>query len=116
MCELSNWNGRIYKINRNELSKFENRPDSKNTGVYFLFGKNEDNFETIYVGEAENIYARLCQHLKKDEDYWNECVVVTSKDNFLNKAHVKYLENKFYNLAKDSGRAIVLNNNTPTCS
>ena len=39
MCELSNWNGRIYKISRNELSEFAKRNDSENTGVYFLFGK-----------------------------------------------------------------------------
>lgn len=24
MCELSNWNGRVYKISRNELSQFAN--------------------------------------------------------------------------------------------
>lgn len=39
MCELSNWNGRVYKISRNELSEFSQRNDSENTGVYFLFGK-----------------------------------------------------------------------------
>lgn len=57
---------------------------------------------------------RLKQHLK--EDYWNECIAVISKDNLLNKAHVKYLENKFYNIAQDTGRAIVLNGTIPTCS
>lgn len=58
MCELSNWNGRIYKISRNELSEFAKRMDSENTGVYFLFGKDESNFDTIYVGEAEK-----CAHV-----------------------------------------------------
>ena len=24
MCELSNWNGRVYKISRNELGTFQN--------------------------------------------------------------------------------------------
>ena len=43
MCELSNWNGRVYKISRNELPEFSQRDDSENTGVYFLFGKNEEN-------------------------------------------------------------------------
>ena len=114
MCELSNWNGRIYKISRNELSEFAKRMDSENTGVYFLFGKDESNFDTVYVGEAEKMFTRLKQHLK--EDYWNECIAVISKDNLLNKAHVKYLENKFYNIAQDTGRAIVLNGTIPTCS
>ena len=31
MCELSNWNGRVYKISRNELSEFSQRDDSEKT-------------------------------------------------------------------------------------
>lgn len=115
MCELSNWNGRVYKISRNDLSEFANRPDCEYTGVYFLFGKNEDNKDTVYVGEAEKMLVRLKQHLK-DHNYWNDCVVVISKDNILNKAHVKYLENKFYTLAVDSKRSLIINNTVPTCS
>lgn len=115
MCELSNWNGRIYKISRNDLSEFANRSDSEYTGVYFLFGRDEENNDTVYIGEAERMIVRLRQHLK-DRDYWNDCVVVISKDNILNKAHVKYLENKFYNLASDSKRASIINSTVPTCS
>ena len=115
MCELSNWNGRVYKISRNDLSEFANRADCEYTGVYFLFGKNEDNKDTVYVGEAEKMLVRLKQHLK-DHNYWNDCVVVISKDNILNKAHVKYLENKFYTLAVDSKRSSIINNTVPTCS
>jgi hypothetical protein len=115
MCELSNWNGRVYKISRNDLSEFANRPDCEYTGVYFLFGKDEDNKDTVYVGEAEKMLVRLKQHLK-DHNYWNDCVVVISKDNILNKAHVKYLENKFYTLAVDAKRSSIINNTVPTFS
>ena len=115
MCELSNWNGRVYKISRNDLGEFANRPDCEYTGVYFLFGKDEDNRDTVYIGEAEKMLVRLKQHLK-DHNYWNDCVVVISKDNILNKAHVKYLENKFYTLAVDSKRASIINTTVPTCS
>ena len=115
MCELSNWNGRVYKIARNDLAKFEERNDAQNTGVYFLFGKSIDGDDTVYIGEAEKIYTRLKQHLK-DEVYWNDCITVVSKDNLLNKAHVKYLENNFYNLAVQANRATVINSTIPTCS
>lgn len=115
MCELSNWNGRVYKISRNELNEFSQRDDSENTGVYFLFGKNEENNDTIYIGEAEKMFSRIKQHLK-DSEYWNDCIAVISKDNLLNKAHVKYLENKFYLLAQNAGRSIVVNSTVPTCS
>lgn len=113
MCELSNWNGRIYKISRNELNKFAARNDSESTGVYFLFGKNEYNDETIYIGESENILTRLKQHIS--EDSWTECVIVISKDNIINKAHIKYMENKFYCMARKAERSTILNGNTPPC-
>lgn len=115
MCELSNWNGRVYKISRNEIADFAKRTDAENTGVYFLFGKNDENNDTIYIGEAEKMLTRLRQHLK-DTNYWNDCIAVISKDNLLNKAHVKYLENKFYLMAQGSGRAIIVNSTIPTYS
>lgn len=115
MCELSNWNGRVYKVSRNDIAGFSKRQDSQFTGVYFLFGKDDENNDTIYVGEAEDVLKRLKQHLSEKE-YWYDCVSVISKDNILNKAHVKYLESCFFELAKNSGRFILLNNNIPTRS
>ena len=114
MCELSNWNGRVYKISRGDISEFAQRGDADNTGVYFLFGKSTDGNDTIYIGEAERIVTRLKQHLK-DKEYWNDCIAVISKDNLLNKAHVKFLENKFYQLAKEANRTDVINSTIPTC-
>ena len=115
MCELSNWNGRIYKVSRNELAVFSQRADAENTGVYFLLGKDESNTDTVYIGEAEKVCTRLKQHLH-DKDYWSDAIVVISKDDLLNKAHVKYLENRFYCLAQESGRAVIINSTVPTCS
>lgn len=114
MCELSNWNGRLYKIARAQLSQFAARADAENTGVYFLFGRNDDGEDAVYIGEAEKILTRLKQHL--NEEFWNDCVVVISKDDLLNKAHIKYLENSFYTLARDSGRFKITNSTVPTRS
>ena len=63
MCELSNWNGRVYKVSRNELLEFSKRDDSENTGVYFLIGRNENNADTVYIGEAEKMLTRLKKSL-----------------------------------------------------
>ncbi|WP_294464009.1 GIY-YIG nuclease family protein [uncultured Anaerofustis sp.] len=115
MCELSNWNGRVYKFSRTHLKEFLKRDDSEYTGVYFLFGKDDMNNDTVYVGEAEQISNRINQHLK-DKDYWTEVIVLLSKDNYLNKAHVKYLEHSFYKKAKDEDRAKLINNTVPTKS
>ena len=69
----------------------------------------------IYVGEAEDIIKRLKQHLDK-KDNWNEAIAFISKDSNLNKAHIKYLENRFYILAKDCDRYSIDNSNVPTKS
>jgi len=114
MSDLGMSSCRAYKVSRNEIHQLYNREDSENAGVYFLFGKNDENEDTVYIGESENIYTRLKQNLKS-KDYWYDYIAVISKDKTLNKAHVKYLEHAFYSLAKESGRAII-SQNKPTCS
>ena len=115
-CELSNWTGKAYKIPRNCVKESSDREELKNTGIYFLFGKSDEtDTYRVYIGEAENIYERLLTHLK-EKDFWHECVVFISKDNNLNKAHVKYLENRMYTIAKEAGRYQLENSNIPTQS
>ena len=33
-------------------------------GVYFLFCKEDDGTEAVYIGEAENVKERLVQHIR----------------------------------------------------
>lgn len=114
LCELSNWTGKAYKIPRTYIATCSDRQDLCNTGVYFLFGQDDDTgIPQVYIGEAENIICRLKQHVS-EKDFWTECIVFISKDNNLNKAHIKYLENHLYLLAKASKRYEVVNSNTPT--
>lgn len=114
-CELSNWTGKAYKIPRIKLKECIDRPDLKNPGIYFLFGKEELGKDIIYIGEAETVYNRITQHLNQ-KDFWNEAIVLISKDENLNKAHIKYLENRFYELAKVVNRYILDNSTIPTQS
>ncbi|MCQ2011183.1 GIY-YIG nuclease family protein [Sporolactobacillus sp. STSJ-5] len=116
VCELSNWTGKAYKIPRTLVKSSSDRQELSNTGIYFLFGKkDEDGTNQVYIGEAENVLERLNQHLLSKE-FWTECIVFISKDNNLNKAHIKYLENRIYSLAKDANRYRLVNANTPTQS
>ncbi len=113
ISELSNWTGKAYKIPRTYINQCSDRDDLRNTGVYFLFGRDDEtDANQVYIGEAENIMNRLKQHLS-EKDFWTECIVFISKDNNLNKAHIKYLENHLYRLAKQSNRYEVINNNVP---
>lgn len=116
ICELSNWTGAAYKLPRNMIKESEDRPELRSPGVYFLFGYDDTRDKPlIYIGEAEDILKRLKQHLET-KDNWNEAIVFISKDSNLNKAHIKYLENQFFTIAKESNRYSIENSNTPTRS
>lgn len=117
ICELSNWTGKAYRIPRGKVKDCVDRDDLKGTAVYFLFGKAESSTAKAkaYIGEAENVYSRLVQHVSEKE-FWNESVVFISKDENLNKAHIKYLESRFHDIAISASRYEIMNGNTPTRS
>lgn len=114
-CELSNWSGKVYKIPRIKIKDCTDRADLASTGVYLLFGKNEDGKDQVYIGEAEAILKRLNQQLTS-KDFWHEAIVFISKDENLNKAHIKYLENRLHDIAKVANRYKVDNSIIPTQS
>lgn len=109
-AELSNWNGKAIKIPRNEVQGCT-RDDIKGAGVYFLFCQEEDGTDSVYIGEAENVQDRLVGHLHSKEDYyWNTAVIFIGRD--LNKAHIRYLENRLVSITKECNRVKVLTKNT----
>jgi len=114
IAELSNWNGKAIKIPRIEVSSC-NRGDINQAGVYFLFCKEDDGSDSVYIGEAENVKERLVQHLRdyqseKEKYYWSTAVIFVGRD--LNKALIRYLENRFVEIARSSKRYLVLTKNT----
>lgn len=113
-CELSNWTGLAYRIPRTEVKRCKDRSNLNSTGVYMLFGRSEDA-DAVYIGEAEDVYKRLQDHLR-EKDFWNEVLVFISKDENLNKAHIKYIENKLYEKAQTIKRYKLLNGNIPPMS
>ena len=114
-CELSNWSGKAYKIPRIKIKDCSDRNDLTSTGVYLLIGKDDSGKDQVYIGEAESILKRLNQQLTQ-KDFWNEAIVFISKDENLNKAHIKYLENRLHEIAKSANRYRVDNSIVPTQS
>jgi len=114
-CELSNWTGKGYKIPRVKIKDCNDRDDLNNTGIYLLFGKDNEGLEQVYIGEAEIVLKRLNQQLTQ-KDFWHEAIVFISKDENLNKAHIKYLENRLHDIAKSVKRYAVENSVVPTQS
>lgn len=113
VCELFNWTGKGFKIPRSKLKELSGRQDLKKAGVYFLIGKDDEDSDIVYIGEAEDVYKRLLQHQEKD--FWSEALTYVSKDENLNKAHIKYLEFLLHKSATETARYKIFNSNTPNC-
>ena len=117
-CTLSNWTGLAYKVPRPYLDKCKDRLDLKQSGVYFLFGKNDDGDDEVYIGQAgirkngEGVLFRVSEHLK-DEIYFSDAVMLTTQNNSFGPTEISYLENKFTNIAIDVDRYKVRNGNDP---
>ena len=113
-CELSNWTGKAFKIPRKQVKQCSDRIELQSTGVYLLLGKSENTESStqLYIGEAEIIYKRLNEHLSS-KDFWNEVICFVSKDENLNKAHIKYIENRLHEIANIVDRSEILNGNIP---
>ena len=113
-AELLNWNGKAIKLPRTEVSGCS-REDIAGVGVYFLLCQEDDGTDSVYIGEAENVHERLLQHMRdyqsgKEKYYWNTVVIFVGRD--LNKALIRYLENRLVETARISGRYQVLTKNT----
>jgi hypothetical protein len=108
-AELSNWTGKAVAGPRSEFDKVLERGESLSPGVYFLTGIDpKSSKQAIYIGEAECVRDRIKNHL--DKDFWNHIVFFISKDENLTKAHIRYIEGRFIEVAKSAGRSVVMNN------
>lgn len=113
-AELSNWNGKGIKLPRTEILQCQ-REDVCEPGVYFLICQEDDGTDSVYVGEAENIKERLIQHIRdyqsgKEKYYWNTAIIFVGRD--LNKALIRYLESRLFDIATECGRYKLLTKNT----
>jgi len=113
-CELFNWTGKGFKIPRRLLKESADRVDLRKAGVYFLFGRDDSRNEvnSAYIGEAEDVIKRIPQHQEKD--FWTEALLFVSKDENLNRAHIKFLEYTIYTAALEVGRYELRNGNMPS--
>lgn len=121
-CTLANWTGLAFKIPRTALDVCKDRDELKQTGVYFLFGKDESTDKgVVYVGQAgvrkngEGILNRLLEHNRNPKkDYWTEAIAITTSNDSLGPTEISYLEHRFCQLASEANRYEVKNGNDPT--
>lgn len=117
-CSLANWTGIAYKIPRTALDKCKNLDILKQSGVYFLFGTDKSDNAVVYIGQAgarkngKGLLLRI-QEPHASIDYWTEAVMFTTTNNSFGPTEISYLENRFCNMAVQSGRYVVKNGNDP---
>jgi hypothetical protein len=101
-AELVNWTIQVVVCPRGRVPALSKWPESQRPGAYILVGE-DGNGPLAYIGETENVWKRLQHHVAK-KDFWQQVVFVTSKDDNLTKAHVKYIESRFLDLAEQAKR------------
>lgn len=114
-AEIMNWTGHLVKANRSQVPALGQRPEGAKTGVYILVGKSSEPLgrPLAYIGQSDNIARRLRSH-ETEKDFWQQVVLITSKDANLTTAHVRFLEAHFIREATRLGRFELVNGNTPT--
>lgn len=118
LAEVVNLTIQALSSPRNKLSELNKYFQSQiNTqGVYFLIGVDDETGKSkVYIGEAENVWDRLKNHAV-NKDFWSEVILFTSKDDNITKSHIKYLESRLIDIAKQTERYVLDNSNAPSLS
>lgn len=113
VVEKSNWTGKALAAPRSRYDELSARPDLSGSGVYVLVGPTESGVPPtrVYIGETDDLRDRLKSHQRK-KAFWTRAVIFTSKDENLNKAHIRYLEARLIGLAVAAQRAELENGNS----
>lgn len=139
-ASMLGWLGKVYSIPVKELKRedINSRDDLQNHSIYFLIGtENETDAPLIYVGQAgprksASPLARAFEHMKHDKfnskeerneagellaleerAWFNRAIYLSTSDNSWGPTELNYLENAFYNIAKDVDTYKVGNRSEP---
>lgn len=93
--------------------KYVKEENINNAGVYILTDTpyNFGNRREIYIGEGDPVEERLKSHYQ-EKQFWDECIVFTSKDSYITKTQVQYLESKLIKKGKEYNQVYINQNNS----
>lgn len=104
IAELTTRTVQAILVPQSQLKRARGRPELDQIAVYFLFGEREEQAKPIaYIGQTEDVRARLDRH-NSEKDFWRTAIVVVSKTNAFTPAHIRWLEWHCYERAKEIGR------------
>lgn len=100
MCiEDSSWNsGELYSAPRESINDLMSSEACKKFGVYLLLSE-----DMVYVGQSMDLATRIKQHLT-GKDWWERAIVLTTKDDSLNRSDIDYLESVLIDIANKNNK------------
>lgn len=97
--EDSKWNsGELYSAPRESILELLETDACNKYGVYLLLSAN-----MVYVGQASDLAKRITQHIVGKE-WWENVVILTTKDDSLNHSDIDYLETVLIEMAQGVNR------------
>jgi hypothetical protein len=116
VADVGNWSGKVLCGPRSRIVELLRRPEAGRTGVYVQIGPDPDRTGELlaYIGEADDIDARMRHHLRSDKkDFFDRVAFVVSSDEMLTKAHARYLESRLIRLTREAGAVALVNDTAP---
>lgn len=108
-AEITTRTVRVFEVPRPLLPEFREMPESKQVGLYFLFGA-ADEATQCYIGQTGNVGQRLAEHAVQ-KDFWERALVAVSLTNTWTSTHVAYLEWLSISRAASAARYQLVNGN-----
>ena len=104
IAEIATWSGRCTYFPRGSLAKIRKYDEFVKPGVYVLMGtETTGTLQTAYIGEGDPISGRIISHESK-KDWWDNCLMITSTNNWLNKTHIQFIESSLIKSASIASR------------
>lgn len=103
----------MIEVPRPLLSEFLLMPESRQVGVYYLIGDDEEKDQpSVYAGQTGTVGKRLNEHdLDPKREFWNRALVAISLTHSLTQTHAMYLEWRSIEQANLAQRYSVENGN-----
>lgn len=106
---ISNKICQMFVVPRSNLSYLNTQEKLQKPAFYILLGEDESTKPQAYIGETENFKERVKDHDSK-KAFWQKALIFVSKDAYMTKVDVQYLEHKAIAEAKKAN-AFVLSDN-----
>ncbi len=114
IASIHGWTGSVLVARQSTFGQLLARSELKRTGTYILYGPDPEAplSSRAYVGEADCVGERI-DRSAQEHPFWETAVVITASDEALTKGHVRYLEARLLELAKEAGRVSLDNGQAP---